>query len=67
MPAAGSFRRLGICAGKETMFPRIARRRIPIPGWTGVFNRRSLWISKTRAFAPIKSIEESRPARMKIA
>jgi hypothetical protein len=31
------FGKLGICDGKETMFPRMARRRIPLPGWMGVF------------------------------
>jgi hypothetical protein len=38
----GCWSRIGICDGKETMFPRTARRRDAQPGLTGAFSPASL-------------------------
>jgi hypothetical protein len=49
------------------MFPRMARRRIPLPGWMGVFTRSAAWISGVLHFSSIECIEKSSPAEIKIA
>jgi hypothetical protein len=65
--AGGCFNKTGICAGKVTMFLRIALRRAELPGCTGVFIGASLWISVVFRFSSIKCIEKSRPTGIKMA
>jgi hypothetical protein len=65
--AWGLFKNVGICDGKETMFPRIARRKIPLPGWMGVDGRSAPWISGVFRFSSIECIQESSPAEIRIA
>jgi hypothetical protein len=49
------------------MFPRMARRRIPLPGWMGVFILSAPWISGLFHFSSIECIEKSSPAEIRIA